>query len=87
MKQVRAFLDYLHHERGLSPRCNDAGRSAEFLFRSAGADLPRILAGTEAGQVLHELDCSADIAFCARVDSIPLVPRVADGRIARPQPA
>lgn len=73
------------HGRGITPDLNDAGRSAEFLYRSAGNDLPRILAGTEGGQLLHELDRSADIAFCARVDSIPIVPRVAEGRIPRPE--
>ncbi|MFH1278354.1 MAG: 2-phosphosulfolactate phosphatase [Candidatus Eisenbacteria bacterium] len=72
-------------ERGIKPSLNDAGRSAEFLFRSAGDDLPRILAGTESGELLHDLGCADDIAFCARVDSIPIVPRVQDGRIPRPE--
>lgn len=72
------------HERGISLELNDAGRSAEFLFRSAGDDMPRILAGTEAGARLEALGRSEDVDFCARRNTIPIVPRVTDGRIPRP---
>lgn len=62
---------------------NDAGKSAEFLYRSAGEDLPRIVAGTEAGTRLASLSLSADVETCVQVDSIPVVPIVTDGRISK----
>ncbi len=68
---------------GLEIEGNDACRSAEFLYSSAGADLPDILAGTEAGRVLHQLGLQRDILFCSRLNAVPVLPLVADGRIAR----
>ncbi|MBM3320969.1 MAG: 2-phosphosulfolactate phosphatase [Candidatus Eisenbacteria bacterium] len=72
------------HARRPDLAVNDAGKSAEFLFRSAGDDLPRIVAGTEAGERLKALGLEADVAFSSRIDSIPIVPIVKDGRIAKP---
>jgi 2-phosphosulfolactate phosphatase len=63
---------------------NDAGKSAEFLYRSAGGDLPRIVAGTETGLRLQGLGFEEDVAFASRIDSIPVLPVVKDGRIAKP---
>jgi 2-phosphosulfolactate phosphatase len=71
------------HERGVAVELNDAGRSAEFLYRSAGDDLPQILAGTEAGTMLRDLGSGDDVDFCASIDAVPVLPRVEDGRISR----
>ncbi|MFH1682113.1 MAG: 2-phosphosulfolactate phosphatase [Candidatus Eisenbacteria bacterium] len=71
-------------ERRPDLRANDAAKSAEFLFHSAGEDLPRVLAGTEAGERLKSLGLEADVAFCSRIDTLPIVPIVKDGRIAKP---
>ncbi|MBN1825904.1 MAG: 2-phosphosulfolactate phosphatase [Candidatus Eisenbacteria bacterium] len=70
--------------RGLPLDANDAGRSAEFLFRSAGGDLPAILRGTEAGKALAEQGFERDVELCSRIDTVPIVPVVQDGRILKP---
>ena len=63
---------------------NDAGRSAEFLYRSAVDDLMEIMKGTEAGIALTRHGLGKDVEVCSQVDTIPVVPIVQDGRIRRP---
>ena len=70
--------------RRLPLTLGDAGRSAEFLFRSAGVDLPAILRGTEAGKALVEQGMERDLELCSRIDTVPVVPVVVDGRIQKP---
>ena len=70
--------------RRLPLSLSDAGRSAEFLFRSAGVDLPAILQGTEAGKALAEQGLEMDVDLCSRLDTVPVVPVVRDGRIQKP---
>ena len=70
-------------ERGIEPKIDDAGLCAEFLFRASGTDLPRILAGTEAGVRLRSLGFEKDLIECSRVDDLSIVPILLDGRIAR----
>jgi 2-phosphosulfolactate phosphatase len=69
-------------EQGAAPELEDTGRAALALAGTFGADAG-FLAGTAAGRALVEAGLGEDIAWCARVDALPLVPRLADRVIAR----
>jgi 2-phosphosulfolactate phosphatase len=60
-------------ERGLELEAGDAARSAIALASAQSLD-EGFLASTQAGQALKKLDLEADLALCARVDRVPVVP-------------
>ena len=62
-------------------RLNDAAESALAFDRAHGADPEGVLRRSEHGRYLIELGFEGDIPVCARIDSVPVVPVVREGRI------
>lgn len=62
---------------------NDAARVAALLDRRYGADVDAALRESEHGRALVEAGFAADVALCAAVDSIPILPVYADRQITR----
>ncbi|MGH7709870.1 MAG: 2-phosphosulfolactate phosphatase [Gemmatimonadaceae bacterium] len=62
---------------------NDAARGAALLDRRYGADLEAALRESEHGRALVEAGFAADVAFCAGVDSVPILPVYADRQITK----
>jgi 2-phosphosulfolactate phosphatase len=65
---------------------DDPAVAARAAFRSIGASLSRTLFATEHARRLTGLGFRPDLDLALRIDSVPLVPRFADGRI-EPAPA
>ena len=63
------------------PEMGDSGRAALALAEAFAADVG-FLTGTAAGRALTEIGLGEDIAWCARVDALSLVPRLAQRMIA-----
>ena len=63
---------------------NDAAVMACEYDRSHGKDPVAILARSEHGRFLVEIGFGDDLPVCARVDSVPLVPFLKEGRIVAP---
>ena len=61
---------------------DDAGRAALALAEAFGAD-PGFLSGTAAGHALTDIGFGEDIAWCARVDVLDVVPELRDRVIGR----
>lgn len=57
---------------------DDAGKTAVILFRSFRGNILNILKRSEHGKYLMSIGFSADLEFCAAVDSVPVMP-VVDG--------
>jgi 2-phosphosulfolactate phosphatase len=65
-------------------RLDDAAMAARATYKNLKSDLARTLASTEHALRLADLGFRADLEFALKVDSIPVVPRLSDGRIAAP---
>lgn len=63
---------------------NDAAEMAREYDRANGHAPEAILKRSEHGRELIELGFEEDLAVCAKVDSVPLVPLLREGRIAAP---
>lgn len=64
---------------GLDP--DDGARMALRLWEGWKEDVPGLLRGSEHGAYLAELGFDEDLEFCSRIDSVPVVPVMRDGRI------
>lgn len=62
---------------------NDAGRVAALLDRRYGNDIEAALRETEHGRALVDAGFAADVAFCASLDSVPVLPVYADRQITK----
>ena len=60
---------------------NDGARAAISLFETFGADVHRMLRGSAHGRNLLSLGFGLDLEVCARVDSVPVLPVLKEGRI------
>ena len=66
---------------------NDAAEMAREYDRRHGANPEAILRVCEHGRYLIELGFEEDLPVCARIDSVPIVPLLKDGRITAPAAA
>jgi 2-phosphosulfolactate phosphatase len=64
-----------------SVELNDGAVAAALLYQHHRKDLAAMLAGSSHGGFLARSGMAADLAEAAKVDSVPLVPVVRDGRI------
>ena len=62
---------------------NDAGRGAALLDRRFGRDIEAALRESEHGRALVDAGLGADVAFCANVDTVPILPVYADRQITK----
>jgi len=62
-------------------RLNDAAEMALTFDRAYGGDPEAVLRRSEHGRYLIDLGFGDDLPVCARIDSVPVVPRVREGRI------
>jgi 2-phosphosulfolactate phosphatase len=63
---------------------NDAALAARAAYKNLKTDLGRNLTATEHALRLAELGFRADLDFALKVDSVPVVPRLNEGRIVAP---
>lgn len=63
---------------------NDAAEMAREYDRRLGGDPEGILRLSEHGRYLIEIGFEEDLPLCARIDSVPLVPLLKEGRIVAP---
>jgi len=61
---------------------NDAALAARAAYKNLRTDLARALFSTEHARRLTELGFRADLEFALKVDSLPVVPCLSEGRIA-----
>jgi len=61
---------------------DDAALAARAAYRALKDDLARALASTEHARRLADLGFRADLDFALKIDSVPVVPRLHEGRIA-----
>ncbi|MBM3331177.1 2-phosphosulfolactate phosphatase [candidate division WOR-3 bacterium] len=66
------------------PRLDDAALAARAAYKNLKADLGRTLAATQHALRLADLGFRADLEFALKVDSLPIVPRLIEGRIVAP---
>ncbi len=60
---------------------SDAGTAAHALYRAHAKSLQKMLRQTEDGKVLAALGFSADIPYCAGVDTVPVLPFLEDNAL------
>jgi 2-phosphosulfolactate phosphatase len=71
---------------GASPELNDAAAFALAFDRDHGAQPEQVLRRSDHGRYLVTLGFEEDLPVCGAVDSVPVVPRLREGRITA-QPA
>ena len=62
---------------------DDAGELARLLYRERKDSLEAAIAEGEHGRYLTSLGMATDVALCSRVDSMPVVPVLRDGRLVK----
>jgi 2-phosphosulfolactate phosphatase len=65
-------------------RLDDAALAARAVYKNLKVDLGRTLAATEHALRLADLGFRADLDFALKIDSVPIVPRLSEGRIVAP---
>ena len=60
---------------------DDAALAARATYRNLGTGLARVLTSTEHALRLTGLGFRADLEFALKIDSLPVVPRLSEGRI------
>lgn len=65
-------------------RLDDAALAAQAVYKNLETDLGRTLTATEHARRLADLGFHADLDFALKVDSLPVVPRLSEGRIVVP---
>ncbi len=65
-------------------RLDDAALAARAAYKNLKGNISRTLAATEHALRLTDLGFRADLDFALKVDSLPVVPRLSEGRIVAP---
>ena len=66
------------------PRLDDAALAARAAYKNLKNDVGRALTTTQHALRLADLGFRADLDFALKVDSLPIVPRLSEGRIVAP---
>jgi 2-phosphosulfolactate phosphatase len=69
--------------RGITPDLGDAANVAAIIDRRMGGDLPAVLRHSEHGRALIEAGLGDDVAYCAGIDTHPVVPVYRDRQVVR----
>ena len=69
--------------RGIQPELGDAANVAAIIDRRMGADLVAVLRDSEHGRALIEAGLGDDVAYCAAIDTHPVVPVYRDRQVVR----
>jgi len=72
----------VHRLAKRTSQLDDAALAARFAYRDMKEDLVRVLVSTEHARRLAGLGFRADLEFALKFDSLPVVPRQSEGRIA-----
>lgn len=72
-----ALIDRLSDATHLE--CDDAALAACLVHRGSAYDVPALFLQSRAGRNLLEAGLRDDVLFCARVDTLDVVPRMIDG--------
>ncbi len=76
------LVHLLSGAEGNTIHLSDAGRAVHALHKIHAKNLLRMLKGTDNGRSLIELGFLEDIRFCAKLDTVPVVPLL-DGTVLR----
>jgi 2-phosphosulfolactate phosphatase len=69
--------------RGITAELGDAANVAAIIDRRMGADLSAVLRDSEHGRALIEAGHGDDVAYCAGIDTHPVVPIYRDRQVVR----
>ena len=69
--------------RGIQAELGDAATIAAMIDRRMGADLSAVLRNSEHGRALIEAGHGDDVAYCATLDTNPVVPIYRDRQVVR----
>lgn len=75
------IIHKLRTEFHLELKLNDAAALALLLYQSNSGNLQGVIANGEHGRYLTEIGFAEDVGFASRIDSIPVLPVLKDGRI------
>lgn len=84
---AREFEPEYAPENGPGPELTDSALAARLLYERYEGRLDRALDESGHGRYLAKIGLGDDLAACAAVDTIPLVPIFRDGRIIRWSPS
>jgi 2-phosphosulfolactate phosphatase len=77
------LIDRLAVKHRQSVILNDAAALARLLYRERKDSLQEAIAQGEHGLYLESIGLAGDVELCSRVDSIPVVPVLKDGRLVK----
>jgi 2-phosphosulfolactate phosphatase len=77
------LIDRLTSKHRRKVALNDAGALARLLYHERRDSLQEAIAQGEHGRYLAGLGLSGDVELCSRVDALPVLPVLKDGRLIR----
>lgn len=77
------LIDQLNGDHGCDVTLNDAGALARLLYSERKTSLEKAIAQGEHGKFLASLGLGCDVEICSRIDSMPVLPMLKDGRLIR----
>ncbi len=75
------FVAGLQQEMPGAQILNDGARAAVALYRHLDGTLEQVLRESTHGRYLASLGFEADLDFCSRIDSLPVVPALVEGKL------
>ena len=75
------FVNHLESRLRRDVHLNDGARAAALLHRHFDGSIESLLKSCHHGQVLASLDFHADIEYCARLDTHPVLPIFVEGKL------
>jgi 2-phosphosulfolactate phosphatase len=81
------LIDQLNGNYGCDVTLNDAGVLARLLYSERKTSLHDAIAQGEHGRFLSSLGLDGDVDICSRLDSMPVLPVLKEGRLIGPEEA
>ena len=75
------FVDALEIKLGERAELNDGARAAAQLYQQYRGQIGELLRISSHGKYLSSLGFSSDLDYCAKVDTVPIVPMFVEGKI------
>ena len=71
------LIQKLADDRHLTLELSDAALAAQSLYKAFGRGIPKMLRSVEHGRYLTQIGYEADLALCAAIDTVPVLPEFA----------
>jgi 2-phosphosulfolactate phosphatase len=77
------LIERICQRLGKDPQLNDAARVSRMLLKEYGGDILALLHSSDHGKYLISIGMEGDLAHCAAIGVLPVVPVLRDGKLVK----